>query len=346
MKNIFIIVPTLDPDEKIMLSFINELRKEFENILVINDGSKVLHNQFFNKLEKKGIEVIKHYKNLGKGRAIKDAFNYLLNKYPNIDGVVTCDSDGQHSVNDIKKCAEKLMKYKDRLILGVRNFDNPIVPWRSKFGNKTTRNIFKFFIGAEISDTQTGLRALSKELVVEFLDLFGERYEYETEMLIACRERGIKIQEVEIQTIYLDNNKASHFNPLKDSLKIYKLFSKYFLISFSLFCLDIVLFLIIMNILKINSKILAATIISRVISAALKYTINYKLVFRDMKAKNIIKYMILIIIEMLLSGCFVNYLFNLFKFNIVIIKVIVDFILWIISVIVYGEFIGMGDKNA
>jgi len=222
MKNIFIVVPTLDPEEKIMETFIEELHKEFKNVLVINDGSKKQHEKFFKKLEQDGIEVIKHYKNLGKGRALKNAFNYLLNKYENIEGVITCDCDGQHSVKDIKNCAKTLLENKDKLILGVRNFDKDNVPPKSKFGNKITRNIFKIFIGLTISDTQTGLRGLSKDLMLKFIDLAGERYEYETNMLIDCKNKSIEIKEIEIETIYLNSNANSHFNPLKDSIMIYE----------------------------------------------------------------------------------------------------------------------------
>ena len=186
MKNIFIVVPTLDPEEDIMGKFIKELHKEFENILVVNDGSNESHDKFFNSLEKTGIKVIKHYKNFGKGRGLKNSFNYLLNEYPEIEGVITCDCDGQHSVKDIKKCAKALLKNPDKLILGVRNFDGDNVPPKSKFGNKITRNIFKIFIGLEISDTQTGLRGLSKSLMEKFMDLSGERYEYENKLLYCC----------------------------------------------------------------------------------------------------------------------------------------------------------------
>ena len=339
MKNIFIVVPTLDPDEDIMRKFIKELHKEFESILVINDGSKERHNKFFESLEKDGIEVIRHYRNFGKGRALKNAFNYLLNKYPNIEGVITCDCDGQHSVKDIKKCAKSLMKNKDKLILGVRNFDNDNVPPKSKFGNKITRNIFKIFIGLTISDTQTGLRGLSKNLMNRFMDLSGERYEYETNMLIECKEESVRIEEVEIETIYLNSNANSHFNPLKDSIMIYKLFMKYFIVAFSSFILDIILFSAIFGILNINSKILAATILARVVSSIYNYIVNINLIFKNMSIKSLFKYYILAIIEMFFSGCFVTYLYNLLNFNVILIKIIVDTILWFINLFVQREFV-------
>jgi len=339
MKNIFIVVPTLDPEEEIMRKFIKELHKEFSSILVINDGSKERHNKFFAELEKDGIKVIKHYRNFGKGRALKNAFNYLLNEYPDIEGVITCDCDGQHSVKDIKKCAKSLLKNKDKLILGVRNFDKENVPPKSKFGNKITRNIFKIFIGLTISDTQTGLRGLSKDLMTRFMDLSGERYEYETNMLIECKEESIKIEEVEIETIYLNSNANSHFNPLKDSIMIYKLFMKYFIVSFSSFILDILLFSAIFGILNINSKILAATILARVVSSIYNYIVNSNLIFKDMSIKSLLKYYVLVIIEMFFSGCFVTYLYSLLNINIIIIKILVDTILWCINLFIQREFV-------
>jgi len=344
MKNIFIVVPTLDPDEKIMSTFIEELHKEFKHILVVNDGSNKKHNKFFEELAKKGIEVITHYRNFGKGRALKNAFNYLLNEYKDIKGVITCDCDGQHSVKDIKKCAESLLENPDKLILGVRNFDKENVPNKSKFGNKITRNIFKIFIGLTISDTQTGLRGLSKELMNAFLDLSGERYEYETNMLIACKNESIEIKEEEIETIYLNSNANSHFNPLKDSIMIYKLFMKYFIVAFSSFVLDIILFLSIFNILDINYKILAATICARIVSSIYNYIVNSNLIFKDMSVKSLIKYYGLVLIEMLFSGCLVTYLYSLLNINVIIIKILVDTLLWIINLIIQREFIFDNEK--
>lgn len=344
MKNIFIVVPTLEPDEKIMSKFIKELHKEFENILVVNDGSSKSHDKFFTSLEKDGIKVFRHYKNFGKGRALKNALNYLLNEHKDILGIVTCDCDGQHSVKDIKKCAKALVENPNKLVLGVRNFDDDNVPPKSKFGNKITRNIFKIFIGLEISDTQTGLRAFSKDLMIKFMALPGERYEYETNMLIECKDKDIELEEVEIETIYLNNNLNSHFNPLRDSIMIYRLFAKYFLASFSSFVLDIILFSSIIGILNINSKILAATILARVVSSIYNYLVNSKLVFKNMSIKTLVKYYSLAVIQMFISGCFVTYLFSLLNVNAVLIKVIVDFIIWITDLVILREYVFKGEK--
>ncbi len=346
MNNIFVVIPTLDPDEEIMDNFIKDLQKKFKHILVVNDGSKKEHDNFFQSLEKDGIIVFNHYKNLGKGRALKNAFNYLLNNYANIEGIVTCDCDGQHSVKDIEKIAHEVIKNKDKLILGVRNFSKENVPPKSKFGNVITRNIFKIFIGLNITDTQTGLRGLSKDLMSDFMDLQGERYEYETNMLIATKDEDIPLKEIEIETIYLNSNANSHFNPLLDSFMIYRLFTKYFLASFSSFLLDIILFGSILGILKINSRILAATILARLISSIYNYIINANLVFKNMNIKTLGKYYLLVIIQMFISGCFVTYIYNLLKGNVIFIKIMVDFVLWIINLIIQREIIFKENPHA
>ena len=238
-----------------------------------------------------------------------------------------------------------MLKNSDKLILGVRNFDSENVPAKSKFGNKITRGIFKYFIGLEITDTQTGLRGISKNLMNIYLDTSGERYEYETNMLILCQEKGIEIDEVEIETIYLNSNANSHFNPLKDSIMIYRLFLKYFIVAFSSFILDIVLFGFMFRIFDINSKILAATIMARVVSSIYNYLVNSKLVFKDMSFRSLAKYYILAIIQMFISGCFVTYFYSLLNINVIIIKIIIDFLLWIINLIIQREFVFVGGSN-
>ena len=345
MKNIFIVIPTLDPDEELMNDFLKELKKDFDHILVVNDGSKEVHDKFFESLKKDGIVVLKHYKNYGKGRGLKNAFNYILNEYSDIIGVVTCDSDGQHSVKDIKKLAKEVTKNPNKLILGVRNFDKENVPSKSKIGNKMTRNVLKSFVGLDISDTQTGLRGLSKKVMSEFLDIDGERYEYETKMLIACQEKNIKIKEVEIETIYLNNNEASHFNPVKDSIRIYRLFMKYIGISLSTYLVDIILFAWFLGVLRISSNILAATILARVMSSIYSYFAYSNTKFKNIKGSTLAKYNLLIIVQMFMSGCFTTFFFSLLDINVLVIKIIVDLVIWFMNMFLEREFVFVGDEN-
>ena len=345
MKDIYIVIPTLNPNIEIFDSFLNNLKKEFKNILVYDDGSKEEYHKYFKKLEKEGIIVLHHYINLGKGRAMKDAFNYLLNTFPNLKGVVTADSDGQHSPEDIKKCAQAILENPNCLIMGCRNFNSNNVPARNRFGNKTTRSVLKLFVGVKVSDTQTGLRGLSKEVMIKFLETSGERFSYETNQLIETIAKNVPIIEVPIETIYINGNTESHFNPIKDSLAIYRLFLKYIFASLSSFVIDLLLFALFNKLILGSYSILLSTIIARITSSVYNYLIDASVVFKNKNSSSFIKYTLLVIIQMFVSGISVSFLAKIIKINTIIIKLVVDLLIFIVNFVIQREFIFKGEHN-
>lgn len=298
MKDIFVIIPTLDPNEKIMEDFITRLQKEFKNIIIVNDGCKQEYEEFFKKFTNKKIKVLRNNVNLGKGMALKHAYNYILNEYPKCKGLVSADCDGQHSIADIKKCAEAVLENQDALILGVRDFNRPDVPRRSKFGNKMTKFVMEELVDLSVSDTQTGLRGMSLEVVKKLIKTSGERYEYETNTLISCKNQNINIIEIPIETIYIDGNADSHFDPIGDSIKIYKSFSKHLgKLLLSLF-INLSLFTIITKILTLPAiiSITFAIIIANLICIKL-----FKL--KDIDIVNRIVFITtLVVLTLILSG--------------------------------------------
>lgn len=345
-KDIVIIVPSYKPDKEIMLDFLKKIKQQYEKIVVVNDGSGEEYDEFFNNIKKDSITVLNHSINLGKGRAIKTAFNYILNEYKDVVGAITADCDGQHYVEDIIKIDKKLKENPDKLIIGCRQFDEEQVPWKSRAGNKITRTVFLMFVGIKITDTQTGLRGFGKETMKKFLSTAGERYEYETNMLIECKDKEIQIEEVPIQTVYIRNNSLSHFDALRDSWKIYKLFMKYILSSLGSFIVDIVLFSIFVKVLPdvhwLNNTIttiVLATIIARIISSLFNFAVNSKMVFKNSNKSSIIKYFILVVIQMLVSAFVVSGLFKVLQIDSTVIKIIVDVIIFIVNFVIQREWI-------
>lgn len=330
-----VLIPAYNPNIDIMNEFLGKLKASFQNIVIVNDGSSSQYSLFFAKLSTE-YPTINHYKNLGKGRALKTGINYILNNYPNIKAIITADCDGQHTVKDIKKCYHKWQKSKSSLILGCRDFTNQKVPLKSRYGNKITKDIFMLFTGLKISDTQTGLRVIPKEVSSIILDVKGERYEYETNVLLETKKLDIPIVEEKISTIYINDNKESHFNPIKDSIEIYKLFIKYIISSLSSFALDIILFTIF---IKLTNKIITSTIISRTISSIYNYLINKNLIFKKNNNKTLLKYYTLVIIQLAISATITKLLNNYITLNIVIIKIIVDIFIFIINFIIQREII-------
>ncbi|WP_024865124.1 bifunctional glycosyltransferase family 2/GtrA family protein [Butyrivibrio sp. FCS014] len=314
MENMIpVIIPAYEPDEKLIKLMEDLNAAGIGPVVVVDDGSfPGKYGEIFDKVRTLGAKVLVHAVNMGKGRGLKTAFNYCLTEYPLLTGVVTADSDGQHSPEDIKKCMEALKENPKALILGVRDFDQSGIPARSVFGNKTTSRVMKLLTGMSISDTQTGLRGISSEFMKALLTEKGERFEFETNMLLDTKELGIKIVEVPIKTIYLEENKSSHFNPVKDSIRIYAIFFKFLFSSLSSALVDIVLFTIFCAVFRkvpvVIGYIMLSTILARVISAIYNFSINYRVVFKGKgsRKKAAVKYFMLAVFIMLASGGLVS----------------------------------------
>ena len=226
-QTLAIVLPSLDPDSKFSGVVRGLVDAGFEHIVIVDDGSDEAHQGPFREAE--GIEschVLHHGVNKGKGRALKTAFRYVLDELPGVRGVITIDGDGQHLLEDIIACGERMLREKTRVILGCRDFDEPGVPPRSVAGNKTTSRLFRLFYGITLSDTQTGLRAIPRAYLERFCEVEGERFEYETNMLLAMRKHMIAFSEQPIATVYDPEDYSSHYNAVKDSARIFKIMFK------------------------------------------------------------------------------------------------------------------------
>lgn len=335
-----IVIPSLEPNFRLveLVEKIQQYQKENQRnipIIIINDGSSREYDKLFNKTKELGCILLEHAVNLGKGRALKTAFNYYLNNYPEGIGLITADSDGQHAVEDIFACLDALEANPGKLVLGVRQFDDKTIPLRSRFGNNMTQGIFKFLCGVDVKDTQTGLRAVPTKFMKEILGLAGERFEYEMNMLIETKNLDTEIFQVPIKTIYIEENESSHFNPITDSIRIYSLFLKFLFSSTASFIVDIGLFSLFMFLLKSVSIdiIVFSTILARIGSSIFNFKSNEKLVFKNKNnSKSIpIKYFSLVIIQMLTSAFLVSFFAGNMTLNVALIKILVDGFLFLLS---------------
>ena len=334
-----VIIPSLNPDEKFTEVVSGMVEAGFGRIYVVDDGSAPeYHRLFESAAAMPGVTLLRHEVNRGKGRALKTALaRYLEDGDDEFCGVVTVDGDGQHSPEDAQTVADALLEGDaDALVLGARDFSGSDVPARSAFGNKLTRQIFRLLFGLNISDTQTGLRAIPNAFAWELLKVEGERYEFETNMLLQASKLGIAVREVPIRTIYLDDNSASHFRPFQDSLRIYGLMLRFGLSSLISSLADIALFGVIAHMLRILSasrQLLLATVLARICSAVLNFTLNRRLVFhsRASATGSLVRYGLLASVQMLLSYGGVYLLSVVAPLGYMTAKLITDTILFLLS---------------
>lgn len=345
MNLVPIIIPAYEPDNRLI-----ELLKKLDEtnigpILIVNDGSGSKYDCIFEKasriINRLDGKILTHEINRGKGRALKTAFEYTLTNYTDAIAVVTADSDGQHTPECIQKIIDKIICEKDSLVLGIRKFDLEGIPWKSRFGNKLTEKVFTYIAGVHISDTQTGLRGIPKSFMSDLINIKGERFEFEMRMLLEAAD-NYNIIQVPIETVYeSEHNHQTHFNPIKDSLKIYKIlgerFLKYIFSSFSSSLVDIIIFYILCRTFKLTFPLIYATIatvLARIISATYNFILNYKIVFKSQEKPLLaaIRYVTLALFQMLLSATLITIIVYTFPYGVeVLFKIFIDTFLFFIS---------------
>ena len=283
------VVPSLNPTRQLTSTVEGLLAAGFARVILVNDGSRPETEEYFQELDRlPQVTPLTHPVNRGKGAAMKTAFTWLLEHWPDCPGVVTVDGDGQHHPEDALACAQKMLA-EERVILGCRDFSRPEVPPRSRTGNRITRGVFRVFCGMSLSDTQTGLRAVPRRYLEELTAVAGDRYEYETNMLLALKQRRIPWGEMKIRTIYLEENRGSHFHPVRDSWKIYRLilahFFRYTLSSVVSAVADTGMFgllsALLAGVLAGAALTAAATAGARALSSLLNFSLNRWVVFRS-----------------------------------------------------------------
>lgn len=249
------------------------------------------------------------------------------------------DSDGQHKVSDAIKLCDYTEKHPKELVLGSRKRDEN-VPLRSYLGNTITRSVYRMVTKTDIYDTQTGLRCFTDQLIDYMLEVPGNRYEYEMNVLLESNRYNIEIKEITIETIYIDNNSKSHFNTIKDSWKIYKEIIKFSLSSIISFLIDYFLCLILVF---TTGYVAISNIIARVISSLINYNINKKIVFNSNSNNSFIKYYLLVIFILILNTLILTILSTFL--NIIVAKLLTELILFTVSLTIQKKFIFKGSDN-
>ncbi len=354
-------MPVYEPDHK-MTDFLDSLLNAgFKDIIVVNDGSPEETLKYFEDASSHSeVTLLTHDVNRGKGKALKTALSYLAQNREDVDCAVTVDGDGQHDVKSINACLAAAEETPDAVILGGRDFKGENVPRRSRWGNAISRTVYRFTLGIKINDTQTGLRVIPAKYFDKFSKLSGDRYEYETNMLIAIVNSKIEYHEIPISTIYVDDNQSTHFNTFSDAAKIYRLVLKYFLrfavSSFSSWLIDMGVYALLMAILSgsmsSGTRIFICTAGSRVVSSVINYMLNKHGVFRSREAaKNtVFKYYALAVVQMCLSYALVYLVTDILGWDSgireIFAKAVVDLCLFLFSYQIQRRWIFVNRKDS
>ena len=339
-KKFIVIIPSYEPEAN-FVSYAKRVLTRADKLIVVNDGSNNSFDAIFNKIKKlENTVVIDYQPNHGKGYALKQAFDYCVKNFDKDDIIVTADCDGQHKIEDVFHVFNVTSEHPEGIILGSRDFEQKNVPKRSKAGNKNIRRIFKFFYGINVNDTQTGLRGFTVGMAKKFLNVKGDRFEYEMAKLIYAQKKKIPIYETPITTVYPDEPKdhKSHYRAFRDSMRVLGVTLKnlnWYMISSAVSAiLDVTIFWLLAQIVfkqttAVNSLI--ATVTARVGSSIFNFIFNWKFVFGGASKKSILKYYILWLCQLGASYGIVFLFGNVIGWNLVIVKVVGDIFLALLS---------------
>lgn len=342
--NSVLLIPAYKPDEKLTSLIANIKRNDrYLDIIIVDDGSSDEYRDIFAELKEHGCTILTHDINMGKGQALKTGLKYCIEEHlrnNDFTGVVTADADGQHTVEDIRKIAEGLETQKDKLIIGTRVFDSS-TPLRSRIGNNITAFIYKIISGVKINDTQTGLRGLPSNYLDKMLNIKGSRYEYEMNVLLSLGKMKLGVYEVPIETIYIEENKSSHFNPLLDSIRIYSKILKFLLSSILSIVIDYAIYtsLLLFDVIGTSQAFIAG----KAVSSIFNFIFNKRFVFKSKSTGSVIlkeafKYYLLVAVNILLGTLFNNLLINL-GISKYFSKPICDIVLFVLNYFVQKTFV-------
>ncbi|MBR0090810.1 MAG: GtrA family protein [Lachnospiraceae bacterium] len=355
-----IVIPSLKPDERLP-RLVTDIRTAFPDagmeapdVLIVNDGSDASYDSFFEEAKKNGATVLRHEVNRGKGAALKTAVAWIREHYGNDRGMITADADGQHLPKDIVRVAQDMEAHPEALVMGSRDFGEG-TPWKSLFGNRMTSFFFRITTGRRCKDTQTGLRGIPASLMELAGEVEGDRYEYEMNFLMDAALVA-PFHTTTIETVYFDENKGSHFHPVRDAIRVYGRFIRFFIASTAGFLVDILLYMLFLRILPSSvdalsakmpaflvevfgtagadmaARIMVSVVLARIFSGTVNFLLNKYYSFKSKKkaGREAARYFILFIGQMICSALLTALLSSVLQAP-TLSKIIVDTVLFFIS---------------
>jgi len=205
-------IPALDAADSIARVVRRTLAMGAE-VVVIDDGSQDGTGDVARAC---GVTVLTHAVNLGKGRALKTAFDHLFAR--GYDAVVTIDADGQHPPEEMPRLLQPWREGAD-LVLGTRDHLYAAMGRVRRASNGTSSWLISHVAGAELPDCQTGYRLYARRLI-ETIGFPEPRFEAESAVLVRAVRAGFRVVGVPVRLDKADGRATSHYRPIVDSLRI------------------------------------------------------------------------------------------------------------------------------
>ena len=190
-------------------------RTQIARVLVVDDGSA---DATAVRAAAAGAQVVSHGVNRGKGAALLTGLEALA--AAGVARVLTLDADGQHLPTEIPALLEASDAAPAAIVVGVRRKEGQPIAAINQLGNWVADSLLELIAGRALPDTQSGFRVYPVSTTLG-LGVVGERYDFETEVLLRAARRGVDIVGVPVAVYYPPiDERISHFRPWEDTLRI------------------------------------------------------------------------------------------------------------------------------
>ena len=202
-----------------VLAVASGARRHLPDVLVVDDGSTGIPEDFSARLAALDVKLLRHDRNLGKGAALLTAARAL--RAEGVTHMIALDADGQHDPGDLPRFVSEIAAHPDAVIIGCRDFAHAEnVPGSSRFGRNFSNFWCRLETGVKCADTQSGYRAYPVAGLTA-LRFHCRRYNFEIEALVKLLWSGYALRELEIPVRYPPRGeRISHFDPWKDNLRL------------------------------------------------------------------------------------------------------------------------------
>lgn len=336
--NVVILIPAHNPHAG-FVELLRELAVEdVRRVVVVNDGSRQDRRWIFERIAGlQNVTLLEHAGNKGRGAALKTGVAHVLLDYPDAVGVVTADCDGRHSVRDIMAVTREVAEGNGVPVLGTMTTDRER-PLPERIGNRVIRLTMKTFYSLDLEDAWAGLRGIPMVLVRDLSDIPHNRNEFEIEMLLEWKAKGLSIVEIPIDAASAPGDSSTQFSMLLDSMRVYFVLYRYVFVSLVTAAADILVFLLAHPMLN---SVLATTYCSRLAALGINYFLARRFVFCSEEAilRTFLRYAMLVAASGFTSAALVQYLLSVPGINILSAKVASDLLLYVAIFLIQRDLV-------
>lgn len=198
-------------------------------IVMIDDGSNDQAKALFAQLAQQFslLRVLTHQHNQGKGGAVQTGLRWAAEH--GYSHAIQVDADGQHTLADIKKLIALAQLHPNDLISGRPVYDDSVPKHRYWARYITHVWVWIETLSLALKDSMCGFRVYPVAASIKVMNQYniGKRMDFDTEIMVRLYWQGLDVRFLKTHVVYPQNG-VSHFQPLRDNIKISWLHTRLF----------------------------------------------------------------------------------------------------------------------